>query len=62
VESPAEHIDDFGVFFGRGGKLADGIGIEEHGGELGGSDLEADLRNLLGVIFTEVIREMILHG
>src|SRR6185503_10203069 len=25
----AEHIDDFGVFFGLGGELADGVGIEE---------------------------------
>ena len=57
----AEHVNDLGVFFGLGGELLDGLGLEEHRGELGGSDLEADLGKLAGVIFAEVIGEAILH-
>src|SRR5437762_7189898 len=59
---PAEHIHDAGIFFRVGGQLAGGVGLQEAEGELGGSDLEADLGKLGGVVFAEEIGEMILKG
>lgn len=57
----AEHINNFGIFFGLGGKLLDGLGVEEHGGELSGSDLKTDFGELRGVVLAKVIGEVVLH-
>ena len=57
----AEHVNDVGIFLGVGGELLGSFRLEEHEGELGGSDLETDLGKLAGVVFAEVIGQVILQ-
>src|SRR6266704_2805653 len=57
----AQHVNNLGIVLGIGSELLDGGGVEQHGGELGGGDLKADLGNLGGVILAKVIGEIILQ-
>jgi hypothetical protein len=56
----AEIGNGAGEFFGIGGELLLGLGIEEEFAELGGSELETDFREMGGVGGAEVIGEVIL--
>ena len=56
-----ESIDDPGEFVRVGEERGGRLRVHEEGSELGGGDLKADLRQLLGVVFAEVIGEMILE-
>lgn len=56
-----EGIDDPGIFVGVGEERGGGLGVHEEGSELGSGHLEADFRELLGVMFAEVIGEVVLE-
>lgn len=56
-----EGIDYPGVFIGVGEEHGGGFGIHEDGSELGGGNLKADFRELLGIVFTQVVGEVILE-
>jgi len=56
-----ESLYDPGVFVRVGEERGSRLRIHEQGSELGGGDLEADFRKLLGIVFAEVIGEMILE-
>jgi hypothetical protein len=54
-------IDDPGIFVRIGEQGGGGLWIHEQGSELSGGNLEPDFRELLGVMFAQVISEMILE-
>ena len=54
-------IDDLGVFVGVSEERVGGLRIHEQGSELGGGNLKSDFRELLGVVFAQVIGEMVLE-
>src|ERR1043166_3658382 len=56
-----ESIHDPGIVVRVGEERGGGLRIHEQGSELGGGDLKADFGKLLGVVFAEVIGEMILE-
>jgi len=56
-----ESIDDPGEFVRVGKERGGRLRVHEEGRELGGGDLKADFRKLLGVVFAQVIGEMILE-
>jgi len=55
-----ENGDRACVFFGRDGELLLSFGACEELGEMGGSELESDFGELAGVVFAEVLDEIIL--
>ena len=56
-----ESLYDPGVFVRVGEERGSGLRVHEQGSELGGGDLEADFRKLRGIVFAEVIGEVILE-
>jgi hypothetical protein len=57
---PTEGGDHFGISIRIGGEKMLGFWFEEELRELSGGELKADLGNLAGVIFAEVIGEVVL--
>jgi len=49
------------ILFGLGGELLGGFGPEKELDEVGGGELEADLRDLAGVVLAKVIGEVVLE-
>lgn len=57
----AEHIHDLRILLRISGQLAGGVGLQQSQGELGSGNLETDLGQLGGIVFTNVVREMVLE-
>src|SRR2546430_660888 len=56
-----ESLYDPGVFVRVGEEQGSRLRIHEQGSERGGGDLEADFRKLRGIVFAEIIGEVILE-